>query len=421
MIKKVISILLFILIILIFFKEYFWTNFIINVLIVAIGLSTNKEGVFYKQVPLFLLFIPILIGIVGFLRYPLRDVIRDIYYFLIPIISLLIGYILHINFTSTEIVKKFVYLGFIFSLLHIGISIFKFNFDLINNFSSIRMQVSPGNSLTVLSSIILLYDKKYQLKLNFDTFLKVSILCINVFAFVLFGSRTYLIIVLIFLFFILLNKFGRKLLIITACLSTIPLFIFLSSGSIEERKDDEAYTFSSKLKTTFIELGTNEFLNERDIVTKYRAYESLMATKTYEIGSPLEQIWGNGFGKMIDLEVDVPLVGEDNPFRLIPILHNGYLYILVKTGAIGFLFYLFFYIKVFKKIKLKLPNKRVNKNDLFYEKLVKSSIIALLVSNFVVSSIFNFEFEFLGILIFSLYFKLIEKKSVEITQTSYAV
>ncbi|MGC3977978.1 MAG: hypothetical protein QM751_06935 [Paludibacteraceae bacterium] len=73
-----------------------------------------------------------------------------------------------------------------------------------------------------------------------------------------------------------------------------------------------------------------------------------MAIDTYADGNFLELFFGKGLGQLIDLKMYIELAGTD--WRYIPVLHNGYAYILVKTGIIGVLFFVIFYFNYFKII-----------------------------------------------------------------------
>lgn len=410
MIKKIVFVLLICILVSFFFKDLFWLKYTINILIIIIGFPYGKiDNYFLKQLPL--MFIPILLGIIGFYRLSFMDVIRDIYYYLIPIIFTTISYIFSKRFSIKDIISSFILFGFAFSFLYIIIVLQKFGFDIVNNFLLIRDEINPGNSLTIISLFILIFKRKFGLTEQYSNLTKFIFIIINIIAFILFGSRTYLVALFIFFFFLYFSKISIKKMFLITSLIVLGMIIFINFNSFEQRKDGEEITFVSKLISSFVEIGDDEFITERDITTKYRAYEAIMAFKTFSNGSFLEQIFGRNFGALVDLELYVQL-GEGE-FRFIPVLHNGFLYLLVKTGIVGLscYFMLFYYIYVDTG---NISNAFSNNNGLlFLSRLVKSSIILLLVSNFVVSSFVNVEFEFLYIFLFSIYFKMIEYKKNE--------
>ena len=56
---------------------------------------------------------------------------------------------------------------------------------------------------------------------------------------------------------------------------------------------------------------------------------------------------GGGFGTNVPLGFVMTLADEE--FSEIPVLHNGYMYLLVKTGAAGLAAYLMFLIATFRR------------------------------------------------------------------------
>ena len=73
--------------------------------------------------------------------------------------------------------------------------------------------------------------------------------------------------------------------------------------------------------------------------------------------------------------------------REIPVLHNGFLYIILRTGLFGLFFYFIFFYKMKQTIK--------KNQKMFYYLLV----FILLISNFVVGGFFNVEFAFIWFMI----------------------
>lgn len=406
--KKAISVLLVVLVILYFFKGFFWTTYSVNLLLIIFGFPYKRtDSYFYKKLPL--LFIVIILGVTGLFKFILIDVIRDFYYFSIPLVSLSIGYIVSKKYTTKEIISKFIFLGILFSTLHILIVIQRIGFNLSESFSEIRDEVSTGNALTIISLIILIFHNKYDLDIYLTKKSKYVAIIINVLGLVLFGSRTYLIIFIIFFFFLFINKANFKIVLFTIVTTIVLGSILISFNSFEGRQDGEEITFTSKLISSFTEIGSSDFVTERDVTVKYRAYESLMAFQTFATGTTINQIFGRGFGELIDLGLEVKL-GE-NSFQFIPILHNGFLYLLVKTGIIGISCYLIFFILLYKDSGRIYISSNSNTKIFFFNRLIKASVIALLVSNFVVSSLFNMEFEFLQVFLFSIFFKMAEFKN----------
>jgi hypothetical protein len=109
-------------------------------------------------------------------------------------------------------------------------------------------------------------------------------------------------------------------------------------------------TTLGRLQNVFWEQFSFSFADSYDLNAKYRAFEALAALNTYLAGGGWNLLFGNGFGKMVDLGtlMTLGLPGKQTDFQYIPILHNGYLYLLVKTGLVGFLLYASFLVWTFK-------------------------------------------------------------------------
>jgi hypothetical protein len=87
------------------------------------------------------------------------------------------------------------------------------------------------------------------------------------------------------------------------------------------------------------ELEVKEHGTLAQINKNWRGHESARGIATWESGNPLQRIVGQGFGKSVDIGLFINLSVKEKS-RYIPILHNGYVYLLVKTGVLGLAAYL---------------------------------------------------------------------------------
>ena len=55
-------------------------------------------------------------------------------------------------------------------------------------------------------------------------------------------------------------------------------------------------------------------------------------------------MFGGGFGSLVDLGFAMQL-GPGQEFQFIPVLHNGYMYLLVKTGFLGLTWFVLFIVQ----------------------------------------------------------------------------
>ena len=87
-------------------------------------------------------------------------------------------------------------------------------------------------------------------------------------------------------------------------------------------------------------------------------------------------------GSLIDLDFYAPLSDDDKGMRFISLLHNGYVYVLYKTGFIGLLSYILFFVFIlvpFSSTKEMLPS---------YNILV-GIVTFYIISSFVISGLYN--------------------------------
>jgi hypothetical protein len=95
-------------------------------------------------------------------------------------------------------------------------------------------------------------------------------------------------------------------------------------------------------------------------------------------GNQLQHIAGFGFGSRVDLGLTIKLGGE--PMSTIPILHNGYVMLLVKCGWIGVLLYMIFLYRLGIKRK---------SGDFYCLQFLSALVLATIVNTFSVAGLLN--------------------------------
>ena len=69
---------------------------------------------------------------------------------------------------------------------------------------------------------------------------------------------------------------------------------------------------------------------------------------------PFSYISGTGYGSQVNLKFKAPLSGDvDKGMKFISELHNGYTYVLYKTGIMGLILYIIFLLGLYNKIYSK--------------------------------------------------------------------
>lgn len=334
--------------------------------------STNKSR---------LLIIPMIIGIITGYSNGYYPVGKDIYYLSFPVVFLHVGYCISSVLDINKLVRIILVFGVIIMFKKTFLAISSIGLAAIANPILARYDVgflgdpAPVLALGTMLSITIYY-KKYFTKLELSTFV-----LLNAFGVYMMASRSYILFGLSFLFWyfaILLKKQPRALILYIGTIFVISM----SAYSLQASSD----TFIGKLLNSVNELSVNDYSTEEDINVKYRGYETFMAGETYLEGSFNEMIFGS-LGKPIDLKTYVTLM--DEAMRFIPILHNGYLYLLIKAGALGIMVYAYFFLsEIIVNIK-QLWRKNIDVKVAGYLSL--GIILSLLISTYLIRGLFNIE------------------------------
>lgn len=317
-------------------------------------------------------------------KYELVDYLRDMLIFLIPIIYIMFGIFLnkYKNISEYDIYKTYIYSGIILSAIHIG--------DVLINFKDISLGIENralsgiGSNVTILALVILILSEK-ELKLSAikNNFIRKFSMLLLLISFIFYFSRTDLV---LFFSFIIVDLIVRKKINIKNCLKNIinvTLILFLLFNILPKKTMGE---FITKLTRSFTEVSSNNSVWTWDRINNdWRGYEIYRAKLQIKGWDPLEYIYGAGFGEKVNLGLQIKLGNEW--FTKIPILHNGYYYIMLKTGILGIMLYLIFLIKLFIIGCKEIILNKVN----FRYKLLSGMSLGLIFSTYVVAGLYNRE------------------------------
>ena len=347
--------------------------------ILLVYFPLREKIVVYKTKPLLIpIFIAMIIGL--FMKpYSLYDVFKDAFYLFSPIIMLMLGEILAKKMTPKSFLLMIVIVGSFFSLINCFGNLMTSGFQIIIDPRSVRdgdNYYGDVNYFAMLSFFVLLYwkfFKKDQMPSNGN-----FLLFINTLAIYFSGSRSYWLVLLIIAFFLLypfLKKRKGVFILIISLSITIVGAITISGGRTAEL-----------IKHSTEEMKVEDYTSVEDMNNNYRGYEAYMALSEYSRYSPVNKIFGGGMGATVDM-------GEYSPVGLqyLPVLHNGYPYLLIKMGIVGFIvFLLYFSILI---LRYRRWNTDIGDGNIhFWRTISYGSIISILVMHFSVNAIFNAEY-----------------------------
>ncbi len=336
----------------------FKANVFIQLAVLLFYFVVEKVAVskgFLKEIaPLFLLMLVGFIGTVIF-KYEWYDIIRDISHYLKPITGLLVGYFFYRRIDNFHtFAKTIVVAGIISAVIHL--LIIKF---LVADNASVHQirEFTKDNFLELFSIFTLLFYEKLSGERIFNNRLiawgTYGLLTISN---VLYLSRTMIVMaILLLMAFYGYTKLNRKTIRILAVLIVAVGLFYSYLYSINVRRNArglEAFLYKVKMAPEEMFESSIRKSNLKDLWDHWRAYEANRAYVLME-EKPISYAVGTGFGSLVDLNFHAPLTGDAKGIRYISELHNGYAYVIYKTGILGLIIYLFIMAKWYIRIYFK--------------------------------------------------------------------
>ena len=334
-----------------------------------------KISSLFFVLPLLTIFI---LGLAGTGGHEIRNILRDLIYALTPISIILIGYWLaESDKMWPGIIKTVVQLAIFLSIFHLMQFILKPGL-MHENIDDIRKEViNPGTGLIILSLVLGTFQNRLKSADFFPRFFPRYIaLPLLMLSFVMSFSRTGSTMAILISISILgfLDRLNWRA--ITGITVLVLTFVLIAIST----PPDESGTFRSKLAHSISEVAMSDYSDMDKITNSWRGFETYKALSTFKSGQMHQQIIGQGFGTLVDLGFTMNLAGID--FNKIPVLHNGYAYILVKTGIIGILCYLFFYFTILRNAKNSINS--INPDQIILPRILLGCTLSLMFSMLVV-------------------------------------
>ena len=331
----------------------------------------------------------LLVGSLGIYENPKYDVFKDVWYVGKPMLCMTVGFVLMWNLRDLRrLLRIFVVVGAVVSVFHI--IRFVQDPDLLSlSANDMRNAAGRGYLIAVVGIGAWLAAWKLNFKLfPFGRFIDTILLLLCLVSIGLSMSRV------MFLSFVLLvgavlgivNFTDRKkvIKIVVAIVVSFAVVMLIPKPQYVGQNA----TFVEKMLFSLQEMEVRDYYSIADINTRWRGYETARAYMTYSNGAYWQYLIGRGFGTSVDLGLFMPM--GDEPIRYAPILHNGYMYLLVKTGLMGVLVYLFFLASI-----VRIGNACIRQEDCesresrYTGRLIVGVACVLGASTFVVAGPFN--------------------------------
>ncbi|WP_184547384.1 hypothetical protein [Mucilaginibacter sp. FT3.2] len=357
-------------------------------LIIVMPMDNQFAAIKMARMFLFLM-VPVVLGLLIGFSNDTYLIFKDFYYFSIPIFFITAGIVLACRLPIEQFLKTLIFAGVVTSIVVTGISVSYMGFGALTDpYSAHYAMGIVGTPGPPVALACLLLTRKFNIRL-FTPFWFNILTAINVMGIYMFASRTYLIITLCFLLLMVADRV-KRLWIPPVILLVVIAFTLIPFDALKVNSDG---TFMGKIMGSFSEVSIGQYTTEQDINMQYRGYESFMALKGYTDGDTPSWIFG-GLGKLIDLKTFVRL-GEDTDFQYIPVLHNGWLYILVKTGIVGIMAYAVVFLSLIVANWRKYADTQGRPIIRLFAALTVGCIISLLLTNYIVTAFFNVEMSIL--------------------------
>lgn len=303
--------------------------------------------------------------------------IRDFTYLVKPILGMLVGYQLCL-YSSKKALKLFVYTGLFLAILHLIIVFIIFlNYKTLD-MNLIRSKAGYFSDYEIYVLILLLFRQEF--KLEFSKKRALLILTVVGLSSFLYLARTNMIqFVILFIGlkgYFTLNKQAIKVLT-TVILSTLLTYTAIYYSN-PKRNGKGIETLLYKIKIAPEEAFKTKINKEdwKDFNDNYRSFENIIAVRQVSKNGYRAIFFGEGLGSTLNLGRLV-LSNDGEYVRYIPIVHNGYMTVFLKSGILGVLFLVSFLIILFRQKKSEIPIvKQVNY-------LLIGTAVFLIISNWV--------------------------------------
>lgn len=290
--------------------------------------------------------------------HSLFPIIKDFTYIVKPILGILVGYQVF-RYTSEKGLRVFVYVGVAIALLHIGLLLFAFfNYHSLD-LNLIRAQGGFFSDYEIYALIVLLFHKKLNLilhKRNIQLFT-----FIIGFSSLMYFARTnmiqFAILILAMKGYLFLTPKTIRVLSVLIVGMVVSYIVIYNSNPIRNGKGLDAILYKIKIAP---EEAFKTHINKddwKDFNDNYRSFENIIAVKQVSSNGIGAIFFGEGLGSTLNLGQKV-LTTDGSMIQQIPIAHNAYMTVFLKSGIVGVVFLILFIIVLYRQPKSKFESVR---------------------------------------------------------------
>ncbi len=381
--------IIFVLLILSLYSAKVEVSFIVSILAFFLSFTSKVNRQFSLNIFFFTSLIAI--GLFGIFRSDsnLFVYIKDIVYFARPIVVMLASYFLVRKIRDKEFLfTSIILLGFTYAFIHI----FKLaiNFNRLSTIVDIRIVGGRYNHVELVALIFILTLKKLNIRNHFSNITFNILTFLLIVSFVFYFSRVMFVVLILFImafkgYLVLSKKFIKTIFVGSVFL--VSFIMIINQFNVDSRSKGLG-EFVFKIQNTYNEIFESLDINaikrdKRELWKHWRGYEAQSAIEQIDSNGALTWIFGKGFGSTVDLGMEVNLANKE--VRYIPILHNGFVYVLFKTGIIGLIIYISYIIYLY----LFYRSHSKTRNELIVNRLIVATAFYVILSSLVITGVFK--------------------------------
>lgn len=347
------------------------------------------------------------VGMVTGLSNELYPYFKDAWYFVNPVIVITVGYCFGAQTPMLrEALRILLIAGVLLGIYHL--SKFALNPSLFSLPATEVRSIAGNGNFVVGLTFALLLGRFGKWRESFSIHPAVGLLMLGVCAASVALAYSRTLVLVAFVFWIALRGYmvGSRFVKVIAIAAVLLAVLGTVASMMPKATEMEKKTFTGKLLRSAQELTVSDYQDEQSINDNFRGFETARALKAYADGGLTSWLGGRGLGHFVDLGVFLNL-GE-GPMRYIPIFHNGIIYVLVKTGALGLSFYLLTFAWLFKRGST--ASQSSDRAAQAAGRVVQGCVAVLIFTSWLISGPFNKSALFSVLLLLGFSLAIIERK-----------
>ena len=146
----------------------------------------------------------------------------------------------------------------------------------------------------------------------------------------------------------------------------------------------EGFLYKLQIAPSEIFSADVDINNHAQLWDHWRGYEAHKAFEQLdEANYKYGYFFGKGLGSLVDLGFEAPL--SEGGIQYIPIIHNGFAYIMFKAGFVGMFIYLLFLAYLY----LTAYHKKTNSSIVFFNNFISGISLFYLFTTLIITGVYN--------------------------------